>query len=157
MSGERADRDDRLEVRLLHAGDLDVLRSVADGVFDDPIHFERAAEFLSDPRHHLVVAIEDGLVIGFVSAIDYLHPDKPAPEMWVNELSVGEAWRRRGAASALMRELLAYARRMDFRNVWVATEVANEPAVKLYKALGGKAKSDHAVVFDFDLSDGPDE
>lgn len=157
MSGERADRGNSLEFRLLGAGDLDVLRSVADGVFDDPIHFERAAEFLADPRHHLVVAIEGGVVIGFVSAIDYLHPDKPAPEMWVNELSVGEAWRRRGVASALMRELLAHARRMTFGNVWVTTEVVNDAAVKLYEALGGKAKPDHAVVFDFDLSDGPVE
>lgn len=154
MTGEGNDREGPTEVRLLTSADVDVLRSVAPDVFDNPIHLERAAEFLSDPRHHLVVALEDGVVIGFVSAIDYLHPDKPKPEIWVNELAVGPPWRRRGVATALMRELLAHAKRIGCRNAWVATEVVNEGAIALYEALGGAAKKDRAVVFDFDTKGG---
>jgi hypothetical protein len=51
--------------------------NVAAEVFDNPIDADLTAEFLGDARHHLAVAIDDGLVVGFASAIHYVHPDKP--------------------------------------------------------------------------------
>jgi hypothetical protein len=62
-------------IRLLGPGDASVLDNVAPDVFDDPIDRERADEFLSDPRHHLVVAIADGQVVGFVSAVHVNGPE----------------------------------------------------------------------------------
>src|SRR5690554_1295594 len=75
-------------IALLGQDDLAALETVASGVFDDPVDLERTREFLRDPRHHLVVAIDTGTVVGFVSAVHYVHPDKPAPEMWINEVGV---------------------------------------------------------------------
>lgn len=46
------------------------------GVFDDPIIAKATSAFLADPRHHLVVAIASGTVVGFASAVHYVHPDK---------------------------------------------------------------------------------
>ena len=48
-----------IEIKLLDAGDADVLGNVASGVFDDPIDDRAAKEFLNDSRHHLAVAVDD--------------------------------------------------------------------------------------------------
>jgi GNAT superfamily N-acetyltransferase len=99
-----------IEIKLLAAGDDAVLQHIAPGVFDDPIHPARAAEFLADPRHHLACAIDDGVVVGFASAVHYVHPDKPAPELWINEVSVAATHRRRGLATRLLRRIFEQAR-----------------------------------------------
>jgi aminoglycoside 6'-N-acetyltransferase I len=70
-----------LVVRVLEDGDQDLLERVAP---------ER------DPRHHIVGAIADDRVVGFVSVVDYCHPDKPR-ELWINEVGVAPAWRRRAS------------------------------------------------------------
>ena len=80
-----------VEVKLLGAQDEPVLDKVADDLFDDPIVPASLRHVLADPRSHLAVAIEDGLVIGFVSAVHYDHPDKPRPELWINEVGVASA------------------------------------------------------------------
>ncbi len=58
-----------LEYRLLRAGDTAVLDRVADDVFDGEVQPALAREFLDDPRHHLAVAIDDGVVVGFASGV----------------------------------------------------------------------------------------
>ena len=70
-------------IRLLGPGESAVLDRVADCVFDNPVDPRWAAEFFADPRHHLAVALDGGVVIGMASAVHYVHPDKP-PQLWVN-------------------------------------------------------------------------
>jgi hypothetical protein len=85
-----------IDIVLLGPQDSGVLANIAPDVFDYPIDPGRADEFLADPRHHLAVAVEDGWVVGFVSAVHYVHPDKPRPELWINEISVAATHRGRG-------------------------------------------------------------
>src|SRR5690242_8701573 len=91
-----------VEIKVLGLPDAGVLRHVAPGVFDDPINARRAEEFLADPRHHLVVAVDEGLVVGFVSAVHYVHPDKPLPELWINEIGVTATHQGRGLGTRLL-------------------------------------------------------
>jgi GNAT superfamily N-acetyltransferase len=84
-----------IEIKVLHRGDDNILMNVAAEVFDKPIDRELTREFLEDPRHHIAVAIDDGLVVGFASGVHYIHPDKP-PELWINEVAVAPTHRRRG-------------------------------------------------------------
>jgi hypothetical protein len=51
-----------IEIKVLGPQDAGVLEHVDPDVFDDPIDVCRAVEFLADPRHHLVVAVDDGVV-----------------------------------------------------------------------------------------------
>ena len=99
-----------IEIKMLGPQDASVLAHVAPDVFDDPISVGRADEFLADPRHHLVVAIEDGRVVGFVSAVHYVHPDKPRPELWINEIGVAATHRGLGLGTRLLRSLFDVAR-----------------------------------------------
>src|SRR5207249_3303959 len=66
-----------VEIRILGRGDEMLLSTAAAGVFDHPVEARRCAEFLNDPRHHIAAAVDGGRVVGFASAVHYVHPDKP--------------------------------------------------------------------------------
>ena len=137
--------------------DADVLANVAPGTFDDPIDARGTQQFLSDHRHHLAVAISDDLVVGFVSAVHYVHPDKRHPEMWINEVQVAPTHRRQGLAKALLNRILQLARDLECTEAWVLTDRDNALATRLYSALGGKVGSDGGLMFSFTLEESPME
>lgn len=142
-----------VEIKLLDAGDADALGNVASGVFDDPIDDRGAKGFLTDSRHHLAVAVDDGVVVGFVSAVHYAHPDKRYPEMWINEVQVAPTHRRKGIARALLDQILHRARELQCTEAWVLTDRDNVPATRLYSATGGTGTADGALMFTFDLGE----
>lgn len=125
-----------VEVPLLGPGDAQALARVGADVFDNPVDPGLAQEFLTDPRHHIVVAIDDGLVVGFASAIHYVHPDKPA-ELWINEVGVAPTHRRRGLGRRTLTALLRHGRSLGCVNAWVLTDRDNAAARALYAATGG--------------------
>jgi len=139
-----------IDVRLLGPGDGEILRHVGADVFDDDVQPSLAAEFLADPRHHLAVAIDAGVVVGMASAVHYVHPDKP-PELWVNEVGVASTHRGRGIGSAVLNALLAHGRALNCAQAWVLTERANVEAMRLYERCGGVAHSPDSVMFEFQL------
>ena len=139
------------EIRVLRAGDEAVLESVLPDAFDDPINATAAATFLSDPRHHISVAIDDGVVVGFVSAVHYVHPDKERPEMWINEVGVAASHRRQGIAGRLLAAVLDVARELDCSEAWVLTNRTNDAAMRLYASSGGEEADQDAVMFTFPL------
>ncbi|MDB5483865.1 MAG: acetyltransferase [Caulobacteraceae bacterium] len=126
-----------MDIRVLTSADGSVLEDVAEGVFDDAVDGALATEFLADPRHHICVAVDDGTVVGFASAVHYVHPDKPT-ELWVNEVGVAPAYQRRGLAKAILEALLSHARALGCAEAWVLTDEDNAPARALYNALGGQ-------------------
>jgi ribosomal protein S18 acetylase RimI-like enzyme len=139
-----------LETRVLDAGNQAVLANVAPGVFDNAIDPRLASEFLSDPRHHLAVAIDQGQVIGFASGVHYVHPDKPA-ELWINEVGVAPDHQGRGVGKAVVRALLEHGKRLGCQQAWVLTDNANAAAMRLYASVGGKAEPVPSVMFTFTL------
>jgi aminoglycoside 6'-N-acetyltransferase I len=139
-----------LEFRILNAGDAAVLDRVADGVFDGAIQPTLAQEFLGDLRHHLAVAIDDGIVVGFASGVHYVHPDKPA-ELWINEVAVAPTHLRRGVAQSLLRLLFDTGRALGCGQAWVLTDRDNTAAMRLYASLGGDPGTREHVMFDFRL------
>ena len=135
-------------IRLLRPGDMAVLSNVAEDVFDEDVDPGWTAEFLNDPRHHLVVALLGGQVIGMASAVHYVHPDKP-PELWVNEIGVTPAHRQRGIGRQLMAALFSRGRELGCKEAWLGTEESNMAARRLYASVGGAEQS--MVYFTFDL------
>jgi len=140
-----------IEIRTLGPNDANMLANVAAGVFDHTPKPDLAAEFLSDPRHHLVVALDCGQIVGFVSAVHYVHPDKAA-ELWINEVGVAPTHQNQGIGRIMLRDMLAVGRRLHCRCAWVLTNRANIPAMRLYAAAGGIAEADPSILFEFDLA-----
>jgi ribosomal protein S18 acetylase RimI-like enzyme len=130
-----------IEITVLHRGDDNVLMRVAAEVFDNPIEPELTREFLEDPRHHIAVAIDDGLVVGFASGVHYIHPDK-SPELWINEVSVAPTHRRRGLGKAMLRKLFEVGSTHHCSVAWVLTDRKNAAAMALYSSVGGAEGAD---------------
>src|SRR5512147_3149419 len=89
------------EIRILGSADTAVLTRVAEDVFDHPVDPALAETFLADPRHHLAVAIDRGVVVGFASGVHYIHPDKAA-ELWINEVAVAPTHHGQGIGKAVV-------------------------------------------------------
>jgi ribosomal protein S18 acetylase RimI-like enzyme len=138
------------DIRRLTGADRALLGRVADDVFDHAVNPALAAEFLDDPRHHLVVAVDGDAVVGFVSAVHYVHPDKPA-ELWINEVGVAPTHQGRGIAKALLTEMLAVGRDLDCREAWVLTNRSNTAAMRLYASCGGNESDPDLTMFSFPL------
>ena len=141
-----------IEVRLVGPADGALLDRVADGVFDGPVDPRWSAAFLADPRHHLVVALDGGVVVGMASGLDYVHPDK-APQLWINEVGVAPSYHRRGIARRLMEAMLAHGRALGCTEAWLGTEEDNLAARALYEATGGVAEP--FVLYAFSLDGEP--
>jgi ribosomal protein S18 acetylase RimI-like enzyme len=137
-----------VEVRILRAGEEAVLARVAAGVFDHEIDKELTREFLADGRHHLAVAVENGVVVGMASAVHYVHPDKRA-ELWINEVGVAATHRRRGVGKALMAAILEAGRGAGCGEAWVLTDRSNAAAMRLYAGMGGEQAAREQVMFTF--------
>ena len=140
-----------IEIKVLGDNDASILMNVAPGVFDNPVDLRATDEFLRDRRHHLAVAVEDGVVVGFVSALHYIHPDKPRPELWINEVGVAPTHQERGLGKKLLHSILEAAQRSGCAEAWVLTDRSNVPATRLYSSMGGAEPKDQ-LMFTFHLN-----
>ncbi|MGD1027428.1 GNAT family N-acetyltransferase [Candidatus Binatus soli] len=130
-----------IEIKVLRPGDDSILMNVAAEVFDNPIDADLTREFLEDPRHHIAVAIDNGLVVGFASAVHYVHPDK-RPELWINEVGLAPSHRRSGLGKAVLKALLEVGRTRNCTLAWVLTDRSNVSAMELYSSVGGTEGAD---------------
>jgi len=146
-----------IAIKILSQDDTTLLNNIDPDVFDDPINIARTNEFLSDPRHHLAVAIKDNLVVGFVSAVHYVHPDKPYPELWINEVSVAQIHRRQGLGKRLLLAIFEVARELGCVDAWVLSDRENTAAMNLYSAVGNAVAPSDCVMFEFRLEAAKDE
>ncbi|MDQ3652355.1 MAG: GNAT family N-acetyltransferase [Acidobacteriota bacterium] len=137
---------DLLSIRVLGPLDASVLDHVAPEVFDHAVQPHLVAEFLADPRHHIVVALMNQQVVGMASAVHYIHPDKPS-ELWVNEVGVAPAYRGRGIGRQLLQALFELGRELGCSEAWLGTEPSNHAARRLYAAVGGKEEPMVYVTF----------
>lgn len=141
-----------LEIRVLGPGDQAILDQVAPEVFDQEIDPRWAREFLQDPRHHLAVALDGATVVGFVSAVHYVHPDK-SPELWINEVGVAPSHQRQGIGQQVLGAMLRLGETIGCREAWVLTSRDNAAAMRLYQSLGGREED--TVMLTFALQPSP--
>ena len=109
----------------------------AERLFDDPVDLDATRRFLANEANHLLIAYVDGEPAGFVSGTELTHPDKAAPELFLNELGVDAAYRGRGIARQLVAELWGLAAARGCRGMWVLTDEENEAAQNVYAVAGG--------------------
>ena len=140
-----------IEIGILRPEQANLLNKIAADVFDDPLDPAATRALLADDRHHLVVARDGDMVVGFISAVHYIHPDKPQPEIWINEVGVAPAFHRQGIARAMMAALLRHGRELGCTEAWVLTTQDNLAAKQLYQAVGGVASPAGEIMYAFNL------
>ncbi|MBX9859106.1 MAG: GNAT family N-acetyltransferase [Sphingomonas sp.] len=122
-------------IRIAGPNDAALFGAVADEIFDNPVLPALVQSFLTDSRHHVAIATAAGRqLVGFASAVDYIHPDKPR-ELWINEVGVARNWQKRGIGKALLRAMLDHGRTFGCAEAWVLTEPDNAAANALYRAV----------------------
>ena len=132
-----------MDIVLIGPGDGGKVRA-AGHLFDGPPQDDAVERFLADDRHHLFVAYEDELPVGFVSGVELTHPDK-GTEMLLYELAVDEAHRRQGIGRALVQRLAAHAHERGCYGMFVLTEDGNDAALATY-AVDAPVREDGIVM-----------
>ena len=129
----------------------EVLRAA--DLFDAPPLPGATDRFLDRPGHHLLFAYDDaGAAVGMISGVEMTHPDK-GTEMFIYELGVAPAARRRGVATELVRALAGVARENGCYGMWVGTESDNGAAQATYRKAGA-AEEAPFVLLNWDLTTG---
>ncbi len=132
----------------MRPGDEADFASIAPGVFDEPIHSERLAAYLREPGHLMILAFDEGQVVGQCAAVIHRHPDK-ATELYIDEVGTASTHLRRGIATAMVEAMLAWGRELGCEDAWLGTELDNVEANGLYRKLGGKGEP--MVYYEFEL------
>ncbi|WP_405980630.1 GNAT family N-acetyltransferase [Streptomyces sp. NBC_00158] len=109
----------------------------AEGLFDGPARPEWCERFLARTGHLMLIAYVDGVPAGMVSGVEMTHPDK-GTEMCLYELSVDEAYRRRGIGRALALALADEAKARGCYGMWVGVDTDNEAALATYASAGAE-------------------
>jgi ribosomal protein S18 acetylase RimI-like enzyme len=138
------------DIRLLTRENASLLNEVAPDVFDNPIVPASLEAFLADARHLMLVAVDQGTVIGMASAFEYFHPDKP-PQMFLNEVGVTPGHQRRGIGRNLVEAVIAQARKRGCTFVWLGTATDNKPAQACFASVTGVADPQSFLLYEWDL------
>jgi ribosomal protein S18 acetylase RimI-like enzyme len=119
-------------IRRVQAEDTSVFEAIAAEVFDEPVSPSRLAAYLGAPGHHMIVALDGGVIVGQVAAVVHRHPDKPT-ELYIDEVGVAAGYRRRGIARRMLEAMFEHGKAIGCEEAWVGTEPDNLPARALYE------------------------
>jgi formamidopyrimidine-DNA glycosylase len=64
-----------IEIVILSTTNTELLKNIAPEVFDHEINPQYLEAFIGDPRHIMYLAVDNKVVVGMASAVEYFHPD----------------------------------------------------------------------------------
>ena len=135
-----------MDVAVLSADDLPLFRAsmaLFGRVFDDAESYQGAPptddyvrDYLGKPGNILLAATQDGVVIGALAAYVLQKFEQARSEIYIYDLAVDEAHRRKGIATALIEQLKSMARERGAWVIYVQADYGDDPAINLYTKLG---------------------
>ena len=137
-----------MDIRILGAGDEALLVEAVNLSDEGPITVAAATRHLADPDLVNVVAIEDGVVAGFIYGHVLRRFEKTS--FFIYSVDVDEAFQRRGLAKGMLGALRDLGRTGRWDEMFVFTNASNAPAMALYASAGGVRPNPDDVMFDFD-------
>ncbi len=94
------------------------------------------AEFLANPAHYLVLALEKEKVVGSLYGCALRHPYRREPQFFLYAIDVRLEYRNRKIGSALVDEFIMEAKIANASEVWVLTNESNRAAMAMYARSG---------------------
>lgn len=137
-----------IQIKRMQPGDELDFAEVAPDVFDEPIHPERLEAYLLEPGHLMLLALDNGVVVGQCAAVIHRHPDK-LTELYIDEVGTASTHLRQGIATRMVEAMFAWGRELGCREAWLGTELDNLEANGLYTKVGGKGEK--MVYYEFEL------
>ena len=119
-----------MQIIPMAAEHIAALAALERACFSDPWSESGLSEELDNPHAVFRVAVEDGVVLGYVGMHHLVD------EGFITNVAVSPAARRRGVARALLAELAAYGREHALYRITLEVRVSNAPAIALYESLG---------------------
>ncbi len=136
-----------ITIRSLGPEDAFVLDRVRPGVFDNEIDPSRAWAFLATRVNEMVVALDQGEVVGFAFGTTLFRPDKPT-QFYIDEVSVHADYQRQGIARRMLEHLRDRAFDRGCESIWLLTEADNDAARALYSKTGAR-ETGEIVMYDW--------
>ena len=137
-----------IQLKRMQPGDELDFTEIAPDVFDEPIHPERLEAYLLESGHLMLLAFDNGVVVGQCAAVIHRHPDK-LTELYIDEVGTASTHLRQGIATRMVEAMFAWGRELGCREAWLGTELDNLEANGLYIKVGGKGEK--MVYYEFEL------
>src|SRR5262245_15736677 len=122
--------------------------------FGDPATYQGAVpsdaylqSLLAKPTFIVVAGLQEESVVGGLAAYVLEKFERERREIYIYDLAVLEAHRRRGVARGLIEALNGIAREVGAYVMYVQADKVDDPAIRLYESLGHKED-----VFHFDIT-----
>jgi len=111
--------------------DKEAIQLAGSALFDNEIIGLEYDAFIESPCHLLMLAFFKQKIIGFVTGVIIIQPDKPK-ELFINEIGVLSDFRRQGIARHLINEINKESLFLGCNESWVLADEENLPANILY-------------------------
>jgi aminoglycoside 3-N-acetyltransferase I len=118
--------------------------------------FQRCGHLYRNPSQHEILgapsqwptlialaALKYSMVVGGLVAYEFQKFEQERSEIYIYDLAVAEAHRRRGVATALIEELKKLAAERNAYVIFVQADIMDAPAIALYTKLGARAEVLH--------------
>jgi aminoglycoside 3-N-acetyltransferase I len=98
---------------------------------------------LEKPHFIALAALHGSEVVGGLAAYELEKFERARSEIYIYDLAVREAHRRKGVATALIRTLQGIARQRGAYVIFVQADPGDDPAIRLYQSLGTREDVHH--------------
>jgi aminoglycoside 3-N-acetyltransferase I len=132
------------------ADQLARLNALFADAFEDPEHYQSRppgldylARLLAKPHVIALAAWREGELAGGLVAYELEKFEQARSEVYIYDIAVADAHRRRGVATALIQHLQGLAAARGAWVIFVQAEYGDEPAIALYESLGEREEVMH--------------
>lgn len=153
MSWVSAMPAESLQIREVASGEVSLMRdlnAVFAAAFEDRENYaarlpgdDYLSRWLEDSSHIPLVAIHQNQVVAGLVAYELQKFEQERSEIYIYDLGVLAEHRRKGLATALIRELQRIAAERGAWVIYVQADQGDEPAMALYQSLGTREEVLH--------------
>ncbi|BCM91006.1 hypothetical protein IAD21_02870 [Abditibacteriota bacterium] len=142
-----------MTTRQLHPADALLAQSVVSQFHERGVSVSYSEKFLANPANYLLIAEENGEVIGFLSAHQLDSIERESAAMFIYEIEVEKAHHRKGAGRALIDHIRTIALERGMFEMFVFTNRSNTSACAFYQSTGGQIEEGDELMFVYYLPD----